>query len=283
MVGPTLHPTLENILIKFRAYSVAVTADVAKMYREVELSPADRDFHRFLWRSTPEEVIQDFRMTRVTFGVSASPYLAVKTLQQAAADHGRDQPEAVQHIRSSFYVDDLLAGAPSVEEALKLHADLREILGKGGFNLCKWRSSSPSVMRGIHTNLHESLPVKEVTEHQTCNYPKALGLVWNSHTDCMSPSIKEPESNAPTKRGVVSNVSKTFDVLGWISPAVLVMKLLYQQLWALGLGWDEELPQHVLLLHQQWKSQLPILAKRQLPRYYFRHDSASHKRITWIF
>ena len=82
MVGPTLHPTLENIILKFRSYPIALTADVSKMYREVELSDSDRDFHRFLWRSTPEKVIQDYTMTRVTFGVSASPYLAVRTLQQ---------------------------------------------------------------------------------------------------------------------------------------------------------------------------------------------------------
>ena len=110
MVGPTLHPTLENIILKFRVYPIALTADVSKMYREVELSEPDRDFHRFLWRSTPDGAILDYRMTRVTFGVSASPYLAVRTLQQTAADHGQDQPEAAQHIRSSFYVDDLLAG-----------------------------------------------------------------------------------------------------------------------------------------------------------------------------
>ena len=84
-IGPTLHPTLGNILIKFRSYPIAITADVAKMYREVELAPQDRDLHRFLWRPTPQQAVQDFRMTRVTFGVSASPYLAVRTLQQTTS------------------------------------------------------------------------------------------------------------------------------------------------------------------------------------------------------
>ena len=81
MIGPTLHPTLDKILLKFQAYPVAITADISKMYREVELAVPDRDFHRFLWRSTPQQEIQDYRMTRVTFGVSASLYLAVRTLQ----------------------------------------------------------------------------------------------------------------------------------------------------------------------------------------------------------
>ena len=160
MVGPTLHPSLETILLKFRSYPIAITADISKMYREVELSVPDRDFHRFLWRATPQQEIKDFRMTRVTFGVSASPYLAVRTLQQTAAEHGQDQPEAAQHIRSSFYVDDFLAGANSVEAALHLYSSLREILQKGGFNLCKWRSSSPAVISQIPLELQETLPVK---------------------------------------------------------------------------------------------------------------------------
>ena len=120
LIGPTLHPTLGAILIKFRSYPVAVTADIAKMYREVALAPEDKDLHRFIWRAKPEEPVQDYRMTRVTFGVSASPYLAVRTLQQAATDHGEGYPVAVQHILRSFYVDDLLAGAATPEDAISL-------------------------------------------------------------------------------------------------------------------------------------------------------------------
>ena len=107
LVGPTLHPNLSTILMKFRTYPIAISADISKMYREVELAEADRDLHRFLWRPTPKDVIQDYRMTRVTFGVSASPYLAVRTLQQTAADHRKDHLTASEHILKSFYVDDL--------------------------------------------------------------------------------------------------------------------------------------------------------------------------------
>ena len=39
--------------------SVAVTADISKMYRAVELAEENRDLHRFLWRATPEEPIND--------------------------------------------------------------------------------------------------------------------------------------------------------------------------------------------------------------------------------
>ncbi len=69
LVGPTVHSSLIDVLLRFRLKRIALTADVSKMYRAVELA---RDFHRFLWRSNPDQPLQDFRMTRITFGVSAS-------------------------------------------------------------------------------------------------------------------------------------------------------------------------------------------------------------------
>ena len=273
-IGPTLHPTLGEILIKFRTYPVAVTADISKMYREVSLSAADKDLHRFLWRAHPDDTITDYRMTRVTFGVSASPYLAVRTLQQTAKDHGDGYPTASEHIHTSFYVDDLLAGANTPEEAIALYADLRHVLSQGGFNLCKWRSSCDNVLSFIPTHLQELLPVKEMTESHSPSHPKALGLEWNSRLDLMAPAIRPPERYTTTKRGVVSDVSKTFDILGWIAPAVLTMKLLYQQLWQLNTGWDEPIPQHLIDLHSKWRQQLPSLSTKQLPRCYFRKDAS---------
>ena len=61
-IGPTLHPTLDKILIKFRTYRVAVSGDITKMYREVLLSPPDRQLHRFLWRPHPDQPIRDYCM-----------------------------------------------------------------------------------------------------------------------------------------------------------------------------------------------------------------------------
>ena len=267
-VGPTLHPTLANILVKFRTYPVALTADVAKMYREVELVPKDRDLHRFVWRPTPQDSLHDFRMTRVTFGVSASPYLAIRTLQQTARDHGADSPVASSHIHTSFYVDDLLAGADTAADSMDLFNDLRSILQRGGFNLCKWRSSDPEILQRIPHDLQETVSIKSATTLQPSAQPKALGLEWNSSTDCMCPSIHPPSSYRTTKRGIISDVSKTFDVLGWICPVILPMKILFQSLWEKDQEWDGSAPPDIIKQHEAWRQQLPCLSSKQLPRCY---------------
>ena len=71
-VGPMAHPPLIDVLLCFRLHRVALTTDVSKMYHAIELTPEDRDLHRFVWRQSPDQSLKDFRMTRVTFGVSAS-------------------------------------------------------------------------------------------------------------------------------------------------------------------------------------------------------------------
>ena len=222
----------------------------------------------FIWRATPDQPLGDYRMTRVTFGVSASPYLAVRTLQKTAEDHGEGYPNVTKHIKESFYVDDFLGGANSIQEAIQLYQDLRSVLLKGGFSLCKWRSSSTEVLDSIPPHLQEKSPLKDETTSQAPSYSKALGLVWDSGKDLTSPSICVPSSYRSTKRGLISDIAKTYDILGWIAPTVLSMKVLYQQLWQSGHEWDEEVPSELMDLHARWRSELPLLSEKRLPRCY---------------
>ena len=184
------------------------------MYREILLSPADRPMHRFLWRKELSDPWQDYEMQRVTFGVTSSPYMAIKTLMQVATDFAEEYPLAQQHIRRSFYVDDFFGGAETVAEASLLREQLTSILSKGGFSLRKWRSSSEEVLDSIPQELREDIPdCKTLDSHSAC-YPKALGLVWDSRQDAMATNIEVSQNYSSTKRGVVSDIARNFDVLG---------------------------------------------------------------------
>ncbi len=56
LVGPTVHSSLVDVLLRFRFHRIA---DVSRMYRAIELISEDKDLHRFVWRSSPEEVLKD--------------------------------------------------------------------------------------------------------------------------------------------------------------------------------------------------------------------------------
>ena len=199
-------------------------------------------------------------MNRVTFSVASSPYLAVRTLQQAAEDFGGSLQTASWHVRNSFYVDDLLGGAESEEKALQLYHDLREILGKAGFQLRKWRSTSAVVLDSIPTELLEPLPTQDLVDLHSASYPKAPGVAWDSRSDSMATHVELPPTFSSSKRGIISDIARSFDVLGWLAPAILPMKLLYRQLWQLHIGWDEEVPGNLRVKHEKWREELPLSA-----------------------
>ena len=270
--GPTLQPTLAETLIKFRRYRVALSGDITKMYRQILLSPEDQQFHRFWWRPTMNEPVKAYCMTRVTFGVTCSPFLAVKTLLQTSDDFGSAYPNAQFHLNKSFYVDDLLGGADTVEEAITLYKELSEILNKGGFELRKYRSNAKEVLDAIPKDLREPMPAKEMVDCHSESYPKALGLVWDSAEDNMGVDASYTGSPAHTKKELLSDTGKTFDVLGWITPAVLPMKIMIQEVWQLKVGWGEELPSSYVERHRLWREELSLLADVQLHRPYFRME-----------
>ena len=278
-VGPTLHPTIDKILLRFRQYPVALSSDIAKMYREVLLHSDDQQLHKYIWRESPEHQWKEYMMTRVTFGVAASPYLAVKTLQQTAADHGGEHPTIQWHVQQSFYVDDFLGGAASVEEATLLYQQLSSTLEKGSFHLRKWRSSHQQVLEHIPANIQEAVPTLELTDQHSATYPRALGVTWDSGRDTMFTNIQVQDHFRPTKRGVISDVARTFDVLGWINPAILPMKLLYRDLWKEGLDWDEPVSEEQAGKHLTWRSDLPALKEVHLPRCYTRAEAPSSLQL----
>ncbi len=118
-VGPTIHPSLIDVLLRFRFHRIALTADVSKMYRAIGLADTDKDFHRFMWREKPSDSLVDYRMARVTFGVSASSFAANMSVKQNVTELAKEYPLAFKAVSNSFYVDDGLTGADSVEQDYK--------------------------------------------------------------------------------------------------------------------------------------------------------------------
>ena len=61
-------------------------------------------------------------------------------------------------------------------------------------------------------------------------YSKTLGLEWNSQLDVFRITVSDlPPIGSLTKRSLVSDVAKIFDVLGWYAPTIVKMKILLQK------------------------------------------------------
>ena len=80
LVGLTVHPPINDVLIRIRRHTYVLTTDVSNMYRTISLAPEDRDYHRLLWRDKPTDPVTDYRMTTVTFGVASAAFLATNSV-----------------------------------------------------------------------------------------------------------------------------------------------------------------------------------------------------------
>ena len=89
------------------------------MCRAVLLLYSQRDLHHFVWREDPEWPLDDYQMTRVSFGVSVSSFTANMAMKPNALENVDTHPQAVQAVLDSFYVDDDLTGANSIMETVR--------------------------------------------------------------------------------------------------------------------------------------------------------------------
>ena len=73
----------------------------------------------------------------------------------------------------------------------------------------------------------------------------------------------------------MSDRAKTFDVLGWFSPAIIKAKILLQQLWENKIDWDQHVPTEIKEAWFQWRSELTMLTEVHIPRCYFDKQTSS--------
>ena len=103
--GPNLNPLLYEILILFRAYSIALTADIEKAFLQISVNECERDYLRFLWFEDPfseNPNIVENRFTRVIFGMDSSPFLQNGTLRKHTLRYKPIDLEFVKKVIQAF-------------------------------------------------------------------------------------------------------------------------------------------------------------------------------------
>lgn len=103
--GPKVHPDLIGIVLRFRIHAVVITADVAKMYRQVLVHQNDRNLQRIYYRESPDQPLQDYQLCTVTYGTKAVSFLATRCLLQLSLQ--TNDHVLKRTIAEDFYVDDL--------------------------------------------------------------------------------------------------------------------------------------------------------------------------------
>lgn len=258
--GPKLHQDLSAILLKFRTYPVCFIADIRLMYNQIKINPEHKNYQRFLWRPSSLEEVKEYTLDRVTFGVSSAPYLALRTIKELATIEQENHPLASQVLQESVYVDDCVSGAVSIQSALLLQSELITLLEKGCFELRKWASNEPALLAAVPSS-HAQISF----ESEGPTYVKVLGLQWNPSLDVFTYSCSPIEASC-TKRNVLSQIARIFDVQGYLAPVVLLAKHILQQIFISNKEWDELAPEAIVKLWERFKTELPEISLVQIPR-----------------
>ncbi|XP_072381169.1 uncharacterized protein [Diabrotica undecimpunctata] len=261
--GPKLQKDISSLLLNFRYFRYCFTCDIKQMYRQINVNREFWNYQRILWRSDSSKPLQEYFLRTVTYGVSSSPYLALKTLQELAESAESRFPNASQALTRHFYIDDGLLGSDSLSSTRSLQLELIQLLKLGGFELGKWASNHPSLLQDFGSDILTSCSF----DKEEPSVIKVLGLKWDPSTDVFSYSYC-PLDKTCTKRAILSEISRIFDPLGFISPCLLRAKRLLQQLWQSNVSWDDEPPEQIQEVWHQFKTELPDLANIQIPRHF---------------
>ncbi|XP_076064941.1 uncharacterized protein LOC143038982 [Oratosquilla oratoria] len=233
--GPDISNLLLGVLLRFRLGLYACTADIETMYYQVKVPEDDRDYLRFLWWKDGQ-IGSDIVKTSHPFGASCSPSIANYALKRVVQDHGSQFYTSVSEIvLNNFYVDDLLVLSDDIDEMIDNSVNVIDLCSKGGFNLTKLNSNSFKVLNSLPKEMSSDSTEKFIKDEDVVR--KALGLNWSLGKDKISISLNVDEIPR-TKRKLLAVIGKVYDPLGILAPVVLEGRILLQNLFRNGIGWD---------------------------------------------
>ena len=255
LVGPNLLPDLVAVLLRFRRWPIAISGDIRMAFLNLFVHEEDKDYHRFLLYLNHNIVI--FRFNRLPFGNASSPFLLNATIKYHI--NLFPQSRAKQELNSNIYVDNLMSGADSIEEAEALYSETCTMLSSANFQLDKWSTNGGK--------LHK-LFLKDNVNNVSSKY---LGVEWDSHNDIIRFSLNLPTYNNMTKRSLLSIISSIYDPMGLISPYTLMGKIIFQKVWSLGpqQSWDAPLPVDLTDMFHNWLTTSQELKQFITNRCYF--------------
>lgn len=263
LTGEKLQSDLAVLLLLFRRHYIALTADVEKMYRQIEVHPDDRKYQKVFWRESPDEQLLTYELNTITYGQAAAPFCAVRALQQCALDYQEEYPLGAKQALESFYMDDYLGGADNSAEAKEIKFQLETLLKHGGFKLSKWCSNTTGILNVDKSKLVNGIPYEDQESISV------LGLRWMPKEDVFAFKHK-PIKQQPvwTKRQIMSAVGKLYDPNGFVAPFIVTAKLIVQHIWQEGGNWDYPVSSKLTSMWNQFVQELPLINQLKIPRWF---------------
>ena len=266
--GRNLHNEIAQILLRWRGYRYATLLDIHKCFWNIHLKKGsampgieDTDFCRYMWQWDKAGEPVPYRHTSLCFGVTSSPYQSTWCILNLA-DRFKDQfPNAASMLQQNLYVDDGHILDDTVENAAQTANETFRLLEQASMRAHKWSTNEPRILelgnipRDLWTNQTEV---------------KILGTGWNTVSDEIQfnfGNLVTGDNKPQTKRSVLQQTARLYDVTGQLAPYCLYAKLIIREAWDRSLQWDTVLPDDLAAQWKKWCSEVPLLKSIKIKRF----------------
>ena len=267
--GKSLNSEVENtpnrlsdlliILLRFRRYKTAVTADISEMFLRIRMESQDKKYHRFFlgkdiwqWKS-------------IIFGEKSSPDISQKVVGTCASEQGLLQAKRV--IDEAMYMDDMIDSFVETKDAIDTCLEIIKCLKAANMNITKFYSNSKEVVEALPKELlSKKVSFKE--KDTVLEASKVLGLNYRADDDtfyykCKFQDLAEfyekQKVEMPkhwSKRLILRFSATCYDPPGFISPFTVRARSILQRLWNIKLEWDDAIPVDYSQQWQQWLNEM---------------------------
>lgn len=241
--GPDFLNQIRAVLLRFRSGVYAALGDIKKMYNSVWLEDLEMHLHRFLWRNSTDEELEEYAVTRVNIGDKPAGCIAQLAMRETANLPSFAHLEEERRVlHQDSYVDDILTSHNDFQQLKSITANVELILKAGGFLLKPWVFSGQSGRGECEkepSETKEKIMVLPNQMHDDDN--KALGLGYDVKDDKLhvmtsinfskrkkkmrlgqnlsQEQVRTQTPNPLTRRELLSQISGVYDPVGLVTPA----------------------------------------------------------------
>ena len=280
LCGPKLQKDILAILIRFRSAPISMISDVSKMFLNCDVTGADKDFLRFLYKDPTQKKpeLKIYRFTTLVFGLTDSPFQILTCFKKLVKRKLEDpeitpaEKQACEILTNDFYIDDCTTAVSDPETAIAVRAAITSILSEGSFHIRKWVSNSPELLATIPEE--DRAPLRNVRslfgyDEEVSDTTKQLGYRYDPVDDlilfdCYDELLKK---NKDDMRSVASLLASLYDPLGLLSPFILGARQILKQMFLIKADWDTPIPIEHMTSWKNWCGQLKFLSSCSFPRY----------------
>ena len=152
MIGPAVQEDLFATIYRFRLCSIGLSADVVKMNRQFE-------YIRYNFSSSLVEIWRDQEISYLTYDkIYVWKWMICTSFYSLWSPNRLNSPDwnVKYHVIFSFYKDEFIGGANTIEEARSLFQTLFDVLNEYGFWPRKWVSRDSTIVKELNSELPES-------------------------------------------------------------------------------------------------------------------------------